>query len=65
LKRIHKLAIGAGALVMTASLLAMRPDDPAVREQSTVAASHLRLASLAPNARRDVDYAALDGRLQQ
>jgi len=65
LKRIHKIAIGAGALIMTASLLAMRPDDPAVREQSAVAASHLRLASLAPNARRDVDYAALDGRLQQ
>lgn len=64
-KRAHKILIGAGALIMTASLLAMQPSDPAVHEQSPVAASHLRLAALAPAARRDVDYAKLDARLNE
>ncbi len=65
LKLYQKIAIGAGALVAAASLLAMQPSDPAVHEGSEAAASHVRLAALEPAARRDVDYAALDRRLRQ
>jgi beta-lactamase class C len=58
-----KVAIGVLALVMGASLFATRPVSPA-RDASAVASAHLRLASLAPSARRDVDYGLLDRRLK-
>jgi beta-lactamase class C len=59
-----KVALGALALVMGASLFATRPRGPEP-EAGAVASAHLRLASLAPAARRDVDYALLDRRLDQ
>ena len=58
--------VGLGVLVVLSggALLAMRPDGEGA-EQSQVAKANLRLASVSTEARRDVDYAALDRRLQQ
>ena len=61
MKRGHKIALGLGALAATASLLAMQP---ASRAPAPAAASNLKLAAIVPAARRDVDYARLDQRLQ-
>jgi beta-lactamase class C len=59
-----KIALGAIALLMGASLLATRPHSrPSSADKPTEA--HLRLAALSPQARRDVDYALLDARLKQ
>jgi beta-lactamase class C len=49
---------------MGASLLAMRPHT-ADREKPEIVAAHLKLASLSPESRRDIDYRLLDARLQQ
>jgi len=64
LKTINKLGFGALALLMGASLLAMRPHSED-REQTQIAAAHLKLASLSTESRRDVDYRLLDARLQE
>jgi beta-lactamase class C len=65
LETAHKVGLGIFGLLMGASLLAMRPQ--AAQETSSTKASeaHLRLASVSTGARRDVDYALLDTRLQQ
>jgi len=64
LETTAKVALGAIALLMGASLLAMRPhsttEDPAKPVQA-----HMKLASLSTESRRDVDYALLDQRLRQ
>src|SRR3954447_25042919 len=49
---------------MGASHLAMRPRSEDRHEQ-TIAAAHLKLASLSTESRRDIDYRLLDARLQQ
>ena len=59
-----KVALGAVALLMAASLLATRPHSPRPGADKPTEA-HLRLAALSPEARRDVDYALLDQRLKQ
>jgi beta-lactamase class C len=59
-----KIALGAVALLMGASLFATRPDSPA-KQPTDVQQAHLRLASLSTAARHDVDYQLLDQRLQQ
>jgi beta-lactamase class C len=64
LDRTVKVAIGALALLMGASLLATRPQS-AADDSAKVAAAHLKLASLSTADRRDVDYVLLDQRLQQ
>jgi beta-lactamase class C len=64
LKRVTKVALGALVFVTGASLLAMHPDS-AAREKSKAVAAHVKLASLSPSSRRDIDYRALDRRLQQ
>ena len=60
----QKIGLGALALVMGASLLAMRPHD-AKTASSKIAAAHLKLASVSTSSRRDVDYRLLDARLKQ
>ena len=62
MERSAKIALGALALVMGASLLATRPHRP---EAAQLAQAHLKLATLSTEARRDVDYALLDSRLNQ
>ena len=63
MEKPHALGLGAFALLaMTA--LAMRPaDEP--KPAPAVPNSHIRLAALSTAARQDVDYAAIDRRLQQ
>src|SRR5947209_9567003 len=50
---------------MGASLLAMRPHPAASGPNPRLAAAHLKLATLSPEARQDVDYRLLDARLKQ
>src|SRR5439155_14191313 len=56
--------VGAGILLMGASLLAMRPHTSA-QASAQLTQAHLRLASLSTDSRRDVDYRLLDSRLRQ
>jgi len=63
LERSVKIGLGAVALLMGASLFATRPHSPDQASQPTKA--HLKLASVSPDSRRDVDYALLDRRLQR
>jgi beta-lactamase class C len=60
----NKIAVGILALLSGAALFAMRPER-APDKADVSARAHLRLASVAPTARRDVDYALLDSRLKQ
>jgi beta-lactamase class C len=59
-----KVALGALALLMGASLLATRPHS-FESDVAKPAQTHLRLASLSTESRRDVDYALLDQRLKR
>ncbi len=59
-----KVATGALALLMGASLLATRPNAPPPAEPQA-AKTHLKLASLSTESRRDVDYALLEQRLKR
>jgi beta-lactamase class C len=59
-----KIAVGALALLMGAALFATRPQSSAQEVEET-AKAHLKLASLSTAARRDIDYAQLDRRLQE
>jgi beta-lactamase class C len=67
LKNSNKIAVGAGILLMGATVLAMRPHGPVEKahERAEVAAAHLKLASLSTDSRRDIDYRLLDARLRQ
>jgi beta-lactamase class C len=66
LKRAHTVGLGAFALVLGTAVVAMHGPEPA-KQPSTAAipASNVRLASLSAGARKDVDYATLDRRLQR
>jgi beta-lactamase class C len=64
LERTVKIALGAAALVMGASLLAMRPHESRP-DAPKAPQAHLRLATLSTADRRDIDYAALDERLRR
>jgi len=59
-----KVALGAIALLMGASLFATRPHSDAAETAKPVQA-HLKLAALSTESRRDVDYALLDQRLKR
>ena len=59
-----KIALGAIALLMGASLLATRPHNDSTQDAKPTPA-HLRLAALSTESRRDVDYATLDQRLKR
>src|SRR5690348_18388868 len=50
---------------MGASLLAMRPHQASNSTDPKIVASHMKLAALSTESRRDVDYRLLDARLQQ
>jgi beta-lactamase class C len=65
-EKAHKIGLGMFALLMGAAVLAMRPEQARQAEAAAEPASkHLKLAALAPAARRDIDYRALDQRLQE
>ena len=63
MEKAHKIGLGLFALLTGAGLLAMQPE-PARRDVVLDRAS-LRLASLEPSARQNVDYRRLDQRLTQ
>ena len=60
-----KVGLGAVALLMGASLLAMRPDSAPSAPKEEPVQAHLKLAALSTEARRDVNYGLLDQRLQR
>lgn len=64
MQKAHKYGLGAFVLLMGASLLAMRPQPARNAPGLQHAAAHLRLAAVSADARRDVDYKALDARLR-
>ena len=64
MRTTHKIGLGALILVTGASLLAMRPEK-SNEPDAQVSRAHLKLASGSTEARRDIDYAAIDRRLQQ
>ena len=68
MQRTQKLGLGAFALLMGASLLAMRPHSATHETPASaphIQAAHLKLAAVSPSSRKDVDYRLLDARLQQ
>jgi beta-lactamase class C len=65
LQKPFKIGLGAFVLLMGASVIAMRPQAHVDSEQAHIAKSHLKLASVSTEARRDVDYRLLDSRLKQ
>jgi len=60
----HIVGLGAFALLATAAFAMRGPQDhkPAAH---TIPNSHVRLAALSTDARKDVDYASIDSRLQR
>jgi beta-lactamase class C len=62
LEKPHILGLGAFALLATA-ILAMRGPEPQP-PAPTIPKSHIRLAALSTEARKDIDYEAIDRRLQ-
>ena len=61
MEKAHKIGLGLFALLTGAGLVAMQPEP--VRKDVALDRASLRLASLKPSARRDVDYRKLDQRL--
>jgi len=64
LRTAHKIGVGAFILLMGASLVAMRPRS-ASEQSAQIARTHLKLATLSTQDRRDVDYRLLDTRVKQ
>jgi beta-lactamase class C len=60
----HLIGLVSFAVLATAAL-AMRPPEEAKQTEVGVPKSHVRLAALSTSARKDVDYAAIDQRLQR
>jgi beta-lactamase class C len=65
LRKLDKIAVGALALLSGVALFSMRPQEAPKPAGSPVAKANLKLAAVSTEARRDVDYAALDERLQR
>jgi len=65
LKTEKKLSLGVLVALIGASVFAMRSHSVEQRQQHEIVAAHLKLASLSPESRKDVDYRLLDAQLQQ
>ena len=63
MEKPHKIGLGTFALLATAALAMRGPEEP--KPAAAIPKSHIRLAALSTAARQDVDYAAIDGRLQR
>jgi len=64
LEKPHLIGLGAFALLATAAL-AMRSPEPAKPAEASIPKSHVRLAALSAESRKDIDYAAIDHRVQR
>src|SRR6478752_2008901 len=60
LQKAQKLGLGAFVLLMGASLLAMRPHQASNGADQRPSAANLKLATVSPASRRDIDYRLLD-----
>lgn len=65
MQKAHKLGLGAFALLMGASLLAMRPHEANKGNDPTLVQTHGRLAEISPASRQDINYRLLDARLRE
>ncbi len=65
MQKAQKLGLGAFALLMGASLLAMRPHEATKSTDQQAVATHVKLAALSTASRKDIDYRLLDARLKQ
>ena len=64
MEKPHLIGLGAFVLLATAALATHSPEPKRAAAANTIPNSHVRLASLSTEARKDVDYASLDRRLQ-
>lgn len=64
MEKPHIIGLGAFVLLATAAL-AMRSPEAPKPAQASIPNSHIRLAALSTSAREDIDYAAIDRRLQR
>ena len=60
-----KVGLGAFAMLMGVALVAMRPLPASQAGNTSPSRAHLQLAALSTSARRDIDYAALNARLNR
>ena len=65
MKKPHLIGLGVFGLMATAVLAMRGGDTPPPSQQHQVPKSHVRLAAVSTAARKDVNYAQLDARLQQ
>ncbi|MEO5973507.1 MAG: serine hydrolase domain-containing protein, partial [Sphingomicrobium sp.] len=66
MKRQHLVGgVGAFALLLATAVVTMRPEPVRDTEPPATARAHHRLAAVSTAARQDIDYAALDARLQR
>lgn len=67
MRNAHLIGGGAAALVLATALFAMRPDAQTApeAEPAPIASANMRLASVSPAARQNIDYRLLDRRLQR
>jgi len=63
LERQHKIGLGAFAVLLGLAYVVMRPQPVTQAEGVSPTQAHLQLASLSPSSRRDIDYSAIDARL--
>jgi beta-lactamase class C len=61
----HLVGLGGFALLATAALAFRAPEQPKQAAAGSIPKSHIRLASISKDARKDVDYSTLDRRLQR
>jgi len=59
------MGLGAFGLLLATAFVAMRPEPAEDADPPTVARANLQLAAVSTESRRDVDYGALDARLQR
>ena len=64
MEKPHLVGLGAFVLLATAALAVHSPE-PMKSDARTIPNSNIRLAAISTEARKDVDYATLDQRLQQ
>ena len=65
LEKPHKIGLGVFLLLVGAAFLVSRGEEPEPAKNPTVASANLRLASVSTADRRNIDYQALDARLNR
>ena len=63
--KLHKIGLGALAMLLGVAFVATRSQPASQADNSSPSRAHLQLAALSTSARRDIDYPALDARIQR